>query len=310
MTLIPFCHQKRESRLLRDLLSSCDLCRSESTKTQTHNPNIHKCTSIRSDRFLAEGNACQARPCFPSVTCSELPNGSFKCGACPKGFTGDGVACKQWTTCLDQPCFRGSACIDDADRGFRCGPCPSGFTGDGVTCRPTVSCSNNPCSPGVMCVESSDAPGYRCGACPRGMTGDGTSCQDIDECQEVRPCHPQAVCVNLNPGYKCGPCPAGYTGKAIQGAGLEFARSNKQVCRDVNECDSSLSTACVPNSECINTPGSFLCGACIEGFVGNQTVGCHPHPGTCPDGTICDGNAECFMRRGFHRYQCRVGDFF
>ena len=101
-------------------------------------------------------------------------------------------------------------------------------------------------------------------------------------------------------------CPPGFTGKAVQGVGLEFARSNKQVCRDVNECDSSHAAACVSNSQCINTAGSFTCGDCIHGFVGNQSVGCHPHPGTCPDGTVCDGNAECFMRRGSPSYLCRV----
>lgn len=78
------------------------------------------------------------------------------------------------------------------------------------------------------------------------------------------------------------------------------------MCRDVNECDSTRNGGCVENSLCINTLGSFLCGECNEGFIGNQSVGCRPHPGTCPDGTICDGNAECFTRRGFARYQCRV----
>lgn len=52
--------------------------------------------------------------------------------------------------------------------------------------------------------------------------------------------------------------------------------------------------------------GSYIRGECREGYVGNQSVGCHQHPGSCPDGTICDPNAECELRRGFLRYQCRV----
>lgn len=79
----------------------------------------------------------------------------------------------------------------------------------------------------------------------------------------------------------------------------------KKRCHDVNECDDGRNGGCVENSQCINTQGSFVCSECIEGFVGNQTVGCHPHPGTCPDGTVCDGNAECVIRRGYSRYQCR-----
>nr|CAD7602932.1 unnamed protein product [Timema genevievae] len=49
--------------------------------------------------------------------------------------------------------------------------------------------------------------------------------------------------------------------------------------------------------------GSFHCGPCRSGFVGNQTLGCRNHPGLCPDGTVCDPNAECVRptrRTSFH----------
>lgn len=26
----------------------------------------------------------------------------------------------------------------------------------------------------------------------------------------------------------------------------------------------------------------------------------------CPDGSVCDGNADCELRRGLSQYQCRV----
>lgn len=39
--------------------------------------------------------------------------------------------------------------------------------------------------------------------------------------------------------------------------------------------------------------------------MGNQTAGCHPRPGTCPDGSLCDGNADCLPRRGSATYACR-----
>ncbi|KFM64245.1 Thrombospondin-4, partial [Stegodyphus mimosarum] len=77
------------------------------------------------------------------------------------------------------------------------------------------------------------------------------------------------------------------------------------LCLDINECDDGRNGGCVENSQCLNTMGSFTCGECIEGFVGNQTFGCHPHPGMCPDGTVCDGNADCELRRGLSQYQCR-----
>ena len=60
------------------------------------------------------------------------------------------------------------------------------------------------------------------------------------------------------------------------------------------------------NSQCVNTEGSFYCGECIEGYVGNQTVGCRTRPGLCPDGTQCDGNADCEKLFGSRGYTCKV----
>ena len=60
---------------------------------------------------------------------------------------------------------------------------------------------------------------------------------------------------------------------------------------------------------CLNSPGSFSCGQCIRGYVGNQEVGCSNRPGICPDGTICDENAECIKPPGLKHYicKCKVG---
>ncbi|CAG2167865.1 unnamed protein product [Oppiella nova] len=273
--------QTRETKALRQTMESCDFCRAR----------------------LVTG--CATKPCYSGVSCLDLPNGSFRCSACPKGMTGDGIECQRLTTCNDRPCFQGAQCIDDEAQGFRCGPCPVGYKGNGLTCSPAIRCSDNPCYTGVNCVNYDKPPGYRCGACPQGLTGNGVTCTDIDECELSRPCNQHSQCINLTPGFRCGPCPIGYTGRQIQGIGVEFARANKQLCLDVNECDDGRNGGCVENSQCINTQGSYVCGECIEGFVGNQTAGCHPHPGTCPDGTICDGNAECVIRRGYSRYQCR-----
>ncbi|RWS08915.1 cartilage oligomeric matrix protein-like protein [Dinothrombium tinctorium] len=257
---------------------------------------------------------CQLKPCFPGVVCTDLPDGSYRCGSCPKGFTGDGVNCTSWTTCVDNPCFAGVQCFGDDTRGYRCGPCPAGYIGNGITCHAghlrykttnLETCDEKPCFAGVECMTIPEPPGHRCGQCPRGFTGDGKRCEDIDECELARPCHPKATCYNLKPGYRCSDCPAGFTGQPVQGIGLEFARNYKQICIDINECDEKRNGGCVENSQCVNRPGSFMCGECIEGFVGNQTVGCHRRPGSCPDGTVCDGNAECFLRRGYVQYSCK-----
>lgn len=37
-------------------------------------------------------------------------------------------------------------------------------------------------------------------------------------------------------------------------------------------------------------------------------MGCHRNPGLCPDGTLCDRNAECFHHTGrTFRCKCKVG---
>uniref|UniRef100_A0A8C1PLH9 Thrombospondin 3b n=1 Tax=Cyprinus carpio TaxID=7962 RepID=A0A8C1PLH9_CYPCA len=161
---------------------------------------------------------------------------------------------------------------------------------------PQSRCHPNPCYNGVSCMESMMFPGYQCGPCPEGMTGNGTHCQDIDECT-AQPCFSAELCVNTAKGFTCESCPIGFTGPTLKGVGFEFAKSHKQECVDIDEC-AEHSGACVPNSVCINTAGSFKCGQCKAGFVGNQTAGCFARR-TCE--TLgynpCDVNAHCVMGR-------------
>ena len=87
-----------------------------------------------------------------------------------------------------------------------------------------------------------------------------------------------------------------------------FSHRQRQRCQDINECNVNNGD-CVINSLCINTPGSYNCGECIPGYVGNQRQGCSNRPGICPDGTICDENAECLKPQGLTYYicKCKVG---
>jgi len=78
------------------------------------------------------------------------------------------------------------------------------------------------------------------------------TCFDINECELAQPCYPGVRCVNLEPGYRCGSCPTGYTSPRIEGIGLEMAKTNKQNCKDVNEC-LIKNGGCDIHVECINT---------------------------------------------------------
>uniref|UniRef100_A0A8C2TJQ7 Cartilage oligomeric matrix protein n=1 Tax=Coturnix japonica TaxID=93934 RepID=A0A8C2TJQ7_COTJA len=169
-------------------------------------------------------------------------------------------------------------------------------------------CVPNPCFPGVPCTETST--GFRCGPCPPGYSGNGSQCTDINECS-ANPCFPKVQCINTSPGFRCDPCPPGFTGQMVEGVGLAYARANKQVCTDINECETGAARNCVPNSICINTRGSYKCGACKPGYVGDQITGCRSQTGRlCPNGEVspCHEKAQCIVERdGSISCACLVG---
>ncbi|XP_061428194.1 cartilage oligomeric matrix protein-like isoform X2 [Lethenteron reissneri] len=168
-------------------------------------------------------------------------------------------------------------------------------------------CDTRPCSRGVACTDTER--GFRCGPCPDGLTGDGVRCTDVDECAGAKPCFVGVECSNASPGYECGPCPAGYTGTATSGLGLAQASARPQVCHDVDECRDGKNGGCVDNSICINTKGSFECGPCQDGFVGDQKIGCRRgHGCSGAHGAPCHEQGVCVTtHNGSTSCQCRVG---
>nr|AAH95593.1 Thrombospondin 4b [Danio rerio] len=167
------------------------------------------------------------------------------------------------------------------------------------------------CAPGVcfrddMCIET--AEGVECGPCPDGYTGDGYSCDDVDECQ-FNPCFPGVRCVNMAPGFRCEACPLGFTGKPLEGVGVAYAQTHKQVCDDVDECKGPDNGGCTANSICVNSVGSYQCGRCKTGFTGDQIRGCKPEK-SCGNRlqNPCDPNAQCTEERdGTITCQCGIG---
>ncbi|XP_011869679.1 PREDICTED: cartilage oligomeric matrix protein isoform X3 [Vollenhovia emeryi] len=281
---------RMETQQLRHLIENCSACRTVPTpppSTCDHNS-----------------------PCYPGVDCRNTPSGP-QCGPCRRGYTGNGRVCTKIhvITCIQRPCFQGVRCYDDDENGYRCGGCPSGYVGDGVRCdRTRNSCDHHPCHPEVKCYPTHSPPYYKCGSCPLGYVGNGTVCLDANECELARPCHPGVRCINLHPGYRCDRCPTGYTGPITEGVGVEMARTRKQMCQDINECETN-NGGCDPYSECINTEGSYRCGSCRSGYIGNQTTGCHLQHDVCPDMiTVCDVNANCIsMYNNEFVCKCRVG---
>ncbi|KAM4708526.1 cartilage oligomeric matrix protein-like [Discoglossus pictus] len=169
----------------------------------------------------------------------------------------------------------------------------------------TNKCIPNPCFSGVPCTVT--ATGFRCASCPAGYTGNGIQCTDINECS-ANPCFPRVRCVNDSPGFHCDPCPIGYLGKRVQGVGMEYARNNKQMCEDINECE-SRDNPCPAKAICINTKGSYKCTSCKAGQNGQQVAACKVER-RCPNGELskCHEKAECILQRdGTTICVCAVG---
>ncbi|XP_066021545.1 LOW QUALITY PROTEIN: cartilage oligomeric matrix protein [Pocillopora verrucosa] len=168
-------------------------------------------------------------------------------------------------------------------------------------------CSLKPCFPFVECVNTpDDGLGFKCGECPPGYTGDGMRCDDVDECL-YSPCSPHATCTNLQPGFKCSACPKGFLGNSTVGIGRDFAEHIKQLCHDVDECNDGRNGGCSVFSTCINTQGSYSCGACQDGYVGDphsecvRVKFCSGDPKTNP----CGRGAECIPTKEGAAFECR-----
>ncbi|VDP50302.1 unnamed protein product [Soboliphyme baturini] len=79
-----------------------------------------------------------------------------------------------------------------------------------------------------------------------------------DDFCSLRPCHPNATCVNRKHDRECR-CKAGFFGDG-------------EECFDVDECKVTTEQgadqrpACSVGSRCINTVGSFYC-ECLPGYV-------------------------------------------
>uniref|UniRef100_A0A6Q2Y7L0 TSP C-terminal domain-containing protein n=1 Tax=Esox lucius TaxID=8010 RepID=A0A6Q2Y7L0_ESOLU len=169
------------------------------------------------------------------------------------------------------------------------------------------------CDPGVcfnqdMCIPA-EGGGFTCAPCPDGYTGDGVYCNDVNECT-FDPCFLNVSCVNMAPGFRCERCPLGYSSPEISGVGVAYAKSHKQVCEDIDECQGPPDNGgCTSNSHCHNTVGSFRCGECKSGFSGDQVKGCKGER-LCGNGqpNPCDSNAQCVVERdGSISCQCDIG---
>ncbi|XP_041798658.1 von Willebrand factor D and EGF domain-containing protein [Chelmon rostratus] len=105
---------------------------------------------------------CVSQPCFPGVGCNNTL-GSFICGVCPQGYSGEGKNCARDDDSPVQEAVTTPARVPQVSlRPKPSGPSP---------------CSRRPCHPGVQCFESIHVSvGFVCGPCPPGLHGNGRTC--------------------------------------------------------------------------------------------------------------------------------------
>jgi len=258
-------------------------------------------------------------PCEPGTVCKEgrqyechpgtYSDGTgFPCKICPPGSYNNITRAETCHCCRSgysstymKTSCRACLANEYADQGTfpKCTLCRTCFS------KASCPCMGDPCFPSVNCHNLGNGT-FECESCPDGFEGDGQTCTDINECALANPCYEPSECENLSPGYRCGGCPTGYRGNAPSGVGLEHAKKYKQKCEEIDECTEGVDT-CDPNSNCINTPGSFKCSPCKPGFIGDGYLGCYPGDLCTSAQHTCQVNAQC-SSTGAGRYKCTCRD--
>ncbi|XP_029168402.1 cubilin-like [Nylanderia fulva] len=204
-------------------------------------------------------------PCSvnPPVSCQNT-RGSFTCGACPHGYSGNGYYCTDIDECLinNGGCSISPyvQCINTM--GSRvCGPCPSGYRGDGVSCIFVGGCAinNGGCHPLATCSENpSLTSSYVLCRCPLGYIGNGmgpNGCQltdvSVNTACSSNPCVHGACVPNGANGFTCT-CNPGYSGITCNIA-----------------ADPCLPNPCRNNGICVVLNGQATC-QCTSSFTGNR----------------------------------------
>ncbi|EDV28197.1 uncharacterized protein TRIADDRAFT_53561 [Trichoplax adhaerens] len=191
----------------------------------------------------------------PSVTCTNTP-GSYRCGPCPAGYSGNGITCTDINECLQNNggCSRVATCTNT--RGSRkCGPCPTdqGYIGNGLNCTYVGLCyfNNGGCAHNAKCTDFFG--GGRTCTCPTGYTGNalniGSGCNPVGGICSSGPCRNGGTCNPSPRSYTCT-CTSAWTGTNCEASS--------------NPCGSN---PCQNGGTCTNFGSTFQC-FCSSAFTG------------------------------------------
>ncbi|KAL7069951.1 hypothetical protein ACQ4LE_010698 [Meloidogyne hapla] len=160
-------------------------------------------------------------------------------------------------------CKNGGTCIDGFGK-FQC-LCPSHlqgkhceirvdecalYSGTTIGCQNGAKCTNNPTIAGFTCNCTTGWHGLLCEHAENACDSADDICGTHGHCIQSRSSQSALAyrCI-CEPGFQQGGDPS------------------NPICVDVDEC--ALNNHCYPGTECINLPGSFKCGSCPAGLIGN-----------------------------------------
>ncbi|XP_014475365.1 PREDICTED: cubilin [Dinoponera quadriceps] len=212
------------------------------------------------DECAADHPPCSVNPPVP---CRNT-RGSFTCGACPHGYSGNGYYCTDIDECLinNGGCSTSPYVPCMNTMGSRvCGSCPTGYRGDGVNCIFTGGCSinNGGCHPLAICTENpSLTSSYVLCRCPPGFIGNGmgpNGCQladvSVNTACSSNPCVHGTCVPNGANGFTCT-CSPGYSGTTCN-----------------TPADPCTPNPCQNNGVCVVSNGQATC-ECTSTFTGSR----------------------------------------